>query len=285
MFIKLLKHEWKASRSTLSILALAALGMGLLATLDLRLFIAGIQNNTGTNPLYTMVQIAMLLLLAACFVGLVAYGIGTQLLLLYRFYKNKFTDEGYLTFTLPVKVTDIFWSSFVHMLIWLLISFAAILVVGFIFLLFGTATEGLVNLEFFDIIKRILTEMLDMTLWFEVFGTGQAIVIGILYVLILLLSPVYGLIIPMTCITIGAVLAKKHKILAAFGIYYGLNAVTGILGTVVGFVPNLLISAATQDVGALYITSLASSLLLTAALTVGGYFISIHLMKNKLNLP
>ncbi len=284
MFVKLLKHEWKATRSTLGILALALLGMGLLATLDLRFLIAGIQNNTGENPFLALLFVAMGMFLLVCFIGLCAYGIGTQFFLLYRFYKNKFTDQGYLTFTLPVTTKQIYWSSFVHMLIWSLISTVIIVLVGLIFILFGTATDGLINLDALDVIGEFFISLLELP-WELLFNSPEMIIAGIFYVLTLLIAPIYALVIPMACITIGAVLAKKHKILAAFGVYYALNAVVGIVSSVITMIPSIIIGFATQNEGTLYTVTMAISFLLSAGLTVAGYFMTLHLMKNKLNLP
>ena len=54
-----------------------------------------------------------------------------------RFYKNFFTDEGYLMFTLPVKTSDLILSKTLVAVIWRLISFLFI-----ILSVFGIASVG-----------------------------------------------------------------------------------------------------------------------------------------------
>ena len=74
-------------------------------------------------------------------------------------------------------------------------------------LLFGTATDGLINTD-------ILTELhfLAETMAELYRETGSPVLTW----LTTLISILFSTVIPMTCITIGAVLAKKHKLLTAF---------------------------------------------------------------------
>ncbi len=284
MLLKLFKHEWNATRKTMGLLTIAALGIGLLATVALRVLIAIVLEMSADKPLMGLAVAALALFLMACFLALCAYVLAVQLMLLFRFYKNKFTDEGYLTFTLPVSVKDIFWSSLLNMLLWQIISIAVLLVIGGVFISFGTATKGVINTELLQIFGEIFKILLDIP-WSQLFGTWQTVAIVVFYVLILLIAPFYSAIVPMTCITWGAVLAKKHKLLTAFGVYYGLNTALGIISSVLTMIPTVFISITYQDEGLLYASTLFISLLLTAGITLAGYFFTTHLMKNKLNLP
>ena len=51
-----------------------------------------------------------MLLVIACVMAIIASAVVTELLVFVRFYKNFFTDEGYLTFTLPVSRKDLLLS-------------------------------------------------------------------------------------------------------------------------------------------------------------------------------
>ncbi len=285
MFTKLLKHEWNASRKTMTILTLAMLGMGVLATISLRVLIASgrgmIENE---NPFMILLIMAMGVFMGACYLGALAYVIAVQFILLYRFYKNKFTDEGYLTFTLPVQVKDIFWSSFVNMLIWSVISVVTLVLVLLCVILFGTATDGLVNLDAFRAIGDLFSIFAQLPWDVLIKSPVSMVVLCIIYGLQLLVAPVFSLVLPMASITMGAVLAKKHKILAAFGIYYGISSITGTILSVVSSFPLVFFIGAETGEG-YYILSGLINLVATAAMTVGGYYISVYLMKHKLNLP
>ena len=285
MFSRLLKHEWRASSGLLGLLSLAALGIGVLATVVLRILVStsGALWWDTAEGLGVILVVALGMFLFFSVVALSVYAIAVQVILLYRFYKNKYTDEGYLTFTLPVKPTQIFWSSFLNMLIWLVISVLVVFGVVFLAVLFGTAEHGLINTDVFDAMKDLLElfRVIDWDLLLqEQYSIPYIIVLGLTF----LLTPFYALFMPMACITAGAVLAKKHKILASFGVYYGVNFVVGIITSVVSVVPTILMMSS-QDSEGLYLVSMAIQLVISLALTIGAYCFTIHTMKKKLNLP
>ena len=287
MFSRLLKHEWKANAGLLGILSLAIFGIGIAATVVLRILVnqEGRLDLFGADgfPLEVMATAAMGMFLFFSIIALSVYIIAVQFILLYRFYKNKFTDEGYLTFTLPVKTSEIFWSSFVNMLLWMLIAGAVVAVIVCMALLFGTAQEGLINTDIFGSLSEMAEIFSDLT-WADLFEEGQSVIYVVLMVLQLLITPFYALFIPMCCITMGAVLAKKHKILASFGMYYVVNFVVGIITSVATIVPSLfLLGNGSEDIFLLASTGI--EVFVTLALTLGAYFLTIHLMKHKLNLP
>lgn len=284
MFSRLLKHEWRANAGLLGLLSLAAGGIGVLATVVLRILVNSSETLLDTLGDWAVVVMSALgMFLFFSVVALSVYAIAVQVILMYRFYKNKYTDEGYLTFTLPVKTTHIFWSSFVNMLIWLAISLLVVVTVIFLAAFFGTARDGLVNWDILEGIKRIL-HILSLEDWKEIFRDTYTVPYLIIMAVTVLTAPFYALFVPMACITAGAVLAKKHKILASFGVYYALNFAVGIVTSVAAVVPSILMLG-NGDMGGYYVTSSAIQLAVTLALTVGSYFFTIHVMKKKLNLP
>lgn len=288
MFSKLLKYEWRANRGLLAILTLATFGIGILATAALRVLVNySEQWLEGEN---LIAQLSVISMVAILFVGVLAlciYAVAVQIILLYRFYKNKFTDEGYLTFTLPVKTTQIYWSSFLNMLIWLAISVLTVFVVIALTCLIGTATEGFINTNIITGLQDIF-KVLGMFDWSQIFVnvTPGYTVYGILYVIQILVTPFYGLMVPMACITTGAVLAKKHKILASFGIYYAVNFVFGILTSMASLLPSFFFMLGSSSDGGAYMATITGiQLFFTLGLAVGSYCLTIGLMKRKLNLP
>ena len=284
MFSKLLKHEWKANWRLLSILSLAAIGAAVVGTIALRVMVNYGDRLSESNSFLNLLLLPLGLLVFVSFLALVVYAAAVLFVLLFRFYKNKFTDEGYLTFTLPVTNHQIFLSSAVNMLIWSVISVVLVILLFVVMILIGTSTSGFINMELIRelrSLKFILPEMAEA--YSEILGDSY----GILTLISILISPVYNVVLAMTCITLGAVVAKKHKILAAIGIYYGANTVLGILSSAITTVPSLLFigndGLASSD---LYFTlTMVAQLLIYAAVIVGGYFLSTKLMKNKLNLP
>lgn len=287
MFSRLLKHEWKANAGLLGILSLAIFGIGIAATVVLRVLV----NHEGKLDLFgadasaleVLATAAMGMFLFFSIIALSVYVIAVMFILLYRFYKNKFTDEGYLTFTLPVKTSEIFWSSFVNMLLWLLIAGAVVAAIVCMAVLFGTGTDSLINTDMFQYVAEIFEAFREVT-WADIFNEGEHVIYAVLMGLQMLVTPFYALMIPMCCITMGAVLAKKHKILASFGMFYAVNFVVGIITSVATVVPSLFMLSSGNEQLYLLLSS-GIEVLITLTLTVSSYFLTIHLMKHKLNLP
>ncbi len=283
MFSRLMKYEWRANSRLFGILSLAVCGVGLAATLVLRLLVSGTPFPDEYDSVFGYLFVAaMCVFLFFCAIAVCVYVLAIQFLSLYRFHKNKFTDEGYLTFTLPVTATQIFWSSFLSMLLWLVISAVVAVAVVAVVILFGTARGELVNTELLrelsetiPFLIRDLQPLLTQELT-PVYLIAQGLSVAI--------TPFYALIIPMACITVGAMLAKKHKILAAFGIYYAVNFVFGIVSSLVNILPMLILMNG-DDSTVYYVVNAFLELGLKAALTVGAYFLTVHLMKHRLNLP
>ena len=136
-----------------------------------------------------------------------------------RLYCNFYTDEGYLTFTLPVPRRILLLSK---TLVTYLVTLATLVVcAGSLSLLAVTSGHG----------KRIFGAIGN---WFgklfDQFG-GIAALYIVEAVVLILLFVAYLQVLIQFAITVGAVLAKKHKILVAIGIYYVASNVLELLLT------------------------------------------------------
>lgn len=259
MFAKLLKHEMKATWASIGLLSIGALGIGVLGGCMLRYLVtaAGEQR-------YEAIEGVLSLMYVFVFFGLFAYAFGSEIFLGMQFYKRKFTDQGYLTFTLPAHSWQIFLSSMVNIMIWtLIIGLVTALSIGAMFALGIIGTPAAENLN----VSVLSLE--DAGFSFDFLSAA--------YVLAQFISSV---VIMMTCITIGSVLAKKHKILAAIGVYYVFSLVMGVASTqLLGSA--LYVSSAELDFTRVY--TIETVLLL--AVSMGGFLLSCWLMDHKLNLP
>lgn len=272
MFAKLLKYEWKATAGTLGVFSLAALGVGVMATVLLRI----IANFSSEIPPLLWLPIGTML--GGCVMAILAYCIGTEIFLVIRFYKNKFTDEGYLTFTLPVTTHQIVWSSLINFIGWSLITVAVSgLTVGMT-ILFGPVEEGFVNQDLWNGFGFLLES-------FGYFFTNEVeLTYGILAIVQALTGYVLSVVQIMTAITLGASIAKKHKVLASFGIYYGMNLVISIISSLFS-VFSILAEIGSDDIYAGLNITYGIQVVLNLALCAAGYLIMNHIMKRKLNLP
>lgn len=275
MFAKLLKHEFRATGKMLLLLSALALGMGAVGAGVLRFLIYGYGQTQAPEGVMVLLLISGTFLMVGICLSLFAYLIGVEIYLLVRFYRSRFTDEGYLTFTLPASSHQIFASSYVHFILsnlWAALVFCLSLL---ILVAFGTATEGLVNWAALKEMGNGFGELFRL-MWTMWSGTEW------LYVIYMVLSLFSGPMMMMCAITVGAVVAKKHKILAAVGVYYGAGMAIGAIQGV--FSGAALLVELTYS-GNFELMLVLPELILQAVMLVGGYFLSTYLMKHKLNLP
>lgn len=281
MFSKLLKYDWKANSKLLGLLSLCALGAGLLGGGVLRA-ITYLTENAKNEQMAGFAGISGLSTLMFFIVlSLIAYLFAVTFINVLRFYKSRFTDEGYLTFTLPVTAKQIYLSAFLNMLLWLVISALVLAVAVSSILLIGLPGES------WDIIKPIagifvtLDGVLD-----ELPGYRLYMVVSTLQSVI---NPIYVLVLLMTSVTIGAVIAKRHKIWASIGMYFGIQVAVGIVESILAAVPTLMLLFSGLNDGENYLYHLSTGevlgIVLQLGLCVGGFVLSTSLMKNKLNLP
>ena len=125
MLGKLLKQEWR------SLWKVETLILGILMALTL---LAGA---TFALPIWKSewvgIQISMMMVILLYYAGVIGASLGCVLYLGIRFYKSMYTDEGYLTHTLPVTSHQLLLSKILVMAAWNLISTLAILASMFVF--------------------------------------------------------------------------------------------------------------------------------------------------------
>ena len=102
---------------------------------------------------------------------------------------------------------------------------------------------------------------------------------AVLTVLDFLLGFASELMILMLSVTIGAIIAKKHKVLAAIGVYYGIGVGLSIVGSIA-----MMGTVFTKAEAAIPGTLLGLSALMGLLLFLGSYFLTHYLMDKKLNL-
>jgi len=131
MFSKVLKYDFRAIAKFFWILAISAIGTACVAGLFLNFSIKLLND----DEYYFIGTLALLL---AIFAIIAFFGsiITVLVLLLINFYKKLFSDEGYLTFTLPVSRKNILFSKTLNAFIWSLLSGAVLFVGLFIFFIF-----------------------------------------------------------------------------------------------------------------------------------------------------
>lgn len=261
MFAKLLKHEMKATAPTVGLLSLAAMGIGVVGGIMMRYLINRLEQHD-----FQEVDGVFVLMYVFVILALMAYAFGSEIFLSYSFYKRKFTDQGYLTFTLPAHSWQIFLSSMVNIMIWtVVIGLVTFLAIAGIFLIgiVGTPVAEEFSAQSFDPQE------------FEMIFDGFSFAL----VSYTVASFISSIVVMMTCITLGSILAKRHKILAAIGVYYAWSLILGMIST--QLMGSILFVSNELDFTRVYIIETAIQL----TVAMGGFLLSTWLMDRKLNLP
>ena len=281
MFSKLLKHEWKANAALLGLLSLCAIGAGLLGG-GVLWAIRALSEQANEQLQGSLTGISGLsTLLFFLILSIAAYAFAVLFINVMRFYKSRYTDEGYLTFTLPVTAKQIFLSSFVYMLLWQVISVVVVAIAMACMLLIGLPKEVLETIKPIASVLTGLDGILETLPGYRLYS--------VLLTVQVVFKPVYGIVLLMTSVTLGAVIAKKHKIWTAIGMYFGIQLAVGIVESILSAVPTLMLLFAGLMGGENYLYNLSVTaglgIALQVGLSIGFFFLSTNLMRKKLNLP
>ena len=219
------------------------------------------------------------------------YSIATVIFIGIRFYRNFYTDEGYLTFTLPVKRSTLFFSKVLSGTIFLVGTTLVVITSLILALLMVPSSMQDSTPVLFEVMEFLWS--LLRSIFESASDTVTMITMLTLSLLILFCLMLFEILALYFCITIGSVITKKLKVLAAIGCYYALNFAIGTISSIAQLFLMLLAGDIALVVMALSPTQLSLvvifllvcvlgfMMLLTSAL----YYASEKLIEKKLNLP
>ena len=275
MLRKLVKYDFNYYIKYWLIAAVTTVGLAVVCGLCFKTL--AIENDK-LNALKVLCLLAGVISAVAIF-GLLIF---TRILGVVRYYKNLFTDEGYLTFTLPAKSSELLSSK-------VLVNY-----------LFTAISSFVVIFDVFIVLSlAIPKELFDASNWrgiLEVFGEmfAEMKLFTPLYALQLLLFvvalPLLQIMVDYCAVTVAAALVRKYKVLVAIGIYYGVSVVTSYFSqfAAMSFASESVIKtieklSENQIMGMISIVFLAiTTLIVLVSLIL--YTLSLHLVNTKLNL-
>lgn len=164
--------------------------------------------------------------------------VATAIVIIWRFYRNTSSDEGYLLFTLPVKVDYIIISEFLCALIWgFLMSVFAVL--GIFLMIFNrNVDDNIINFSYFGNILSSLT------------ADG---IKAIFYLFLDILISTFQEIMSIYCAISLASLFNKHRLIFSATFYIGLLIVVNafailIMNIVEEIFPSGVYNAYSEDI-------------------------------------
>lgn len=268
MVKKLIKHEFMALSRMLVPMYIVLLGLSIITRI-----IAIFESD---HLIYEIVLVSAVIILPVAIVISLVYTVVSCII---RFYKNLFSKEGYLTFTLPVSVSS-------HLLTKLFTAVVATFATVTVAIICGCiATSG-----------DLLTEILRAGGYIFV-KAGEALGVNLgLFIAAAIVFEIVGtcagILLFYACMCIGQ-LAKRSRVLLALGVYFGYYYLIQILVTVgviclTAFEDSSAFIKLMDWIGNNPITSGHIFLLgyiVIYAISGGVYYLIAHtIMKKKLNL-
>lgn len=274
MFKKLLKYDYMATKRIGLPVLIAILVAGVLGSVNVFIMKALLQNIDG-NFLTACGMILSVLFFVLVFVVIAGGVTAIQVIILIDFYKNLGTDEGYLTFTLPVKTRDLIFSKTTNAGIWNIFSLLAVIVsVGMIIicavLAIGVSSEPTV----------------DTGVYYGI-GTGSVVISIILSIIFSVLYFINSQLLYFIAIFLGTVIAKKNKGIVAVGSVIVVNMIYGtvwsIVSSIFGLISGVFAIISSDPLATMNIMSLIF-IVLIGVVDVVFYRVLKNMMENKLNL-
>jgi hypothetical protein len=220
MLKKLLKYDFKSVFKYWWIAAVSATALSVLGGFCLKILVDSTAEETVFQP-PEVLTISSSLLLMLTVMAISAFSVISAILLFVRFYKNFFTDEAYLTFTLPVKRST-------HLNSKLILGFVTQLATGAVIIL-DAALIIVIGLADKIFKKEVWEEFILLAKEFfkEVDGYFWVFLLETLF--IMLIISIAGLLFIYACITFASMITKKAKLITAIGIYYGATSVVSFV--------------------------------------------------------
>ena len=278
MLKKLLKYDFKNQFKLavpLYILLAAASAISfVLAVVISALFNADTEASIMVSFGITSVLIFYFLMIFAI---IVAFSV-SSFIPVFHFYKHLFSDEGYLTLTLPIKMRDQLISKTIS---------------GFVVNLTSTVVGALsvivsIGISALYVIKNTIDETVFASikemLFYAFEGTSNAwSAMLVLYAVYFVVALFYGLMVMYMCVTLGAVVFKKLKIVGAIIFYFATSLVSGVIETGLGLIIGI-IAGISDNADLATNFSVISTTVVYAIIGVVVFFVNRHLFEKKLNL-
>ena len=285
MFGKCLKHEFRATRRQLVPLFIAMLAVGLLAGLLVAL--GGLLLSSDGGALYAIVNgLLPVLLIIGLFALMVAVEVVAFVMIIRRFYTSFFTDEGYLSFTLPVTATEHILSKFIVAAVWQIA--AGIVSLLAVALIVGGALLGYGVPEDFAEVMALFWEEFSLVFveFGSIFGVSDAClpVVVILLALIMIISVASSIFLLYFSISLGCMLAKKHRVIAGIVCYYVVSTAFSIISSVLQTIIQFVTLGDTSNFEPFMIATLIMSLVLVLVQLIVCYIGTKWVLTKKLNL-
>jgi len=270
MVKKLFKHEFIYYFRTFALFLPIVLVIGIMARV-FRFF-----ENFDSVLVDIVIFSSASMLVVACFALLML----SVVVAVVRFYKNMYSAEGYLTFTLPVNNAQHIFVKLLTAICCQAICLLTVILAAII------AISGEPLKDFLLMLTAGISE------FYEDIGAVSFIAFVFDIIVIALLSVAGNMLLYYACITVGQT-AKKNRILMAVGAYFIYYVATQVISTVIVMIFTVLGMSGVFDGIVMWLDdhmtltmhlSMGISIVIYAAMAVAFWFVTQSIMTKKLNL-
>lgn len=288
MLGKLLKHEWKC---TWKVGCMMLLGLVLVSFFGWFSFQAPMWKSMANDTYYDGISMWDLFSIGTLFmyiIMLIGLNYGIIIYMGVRFYKTMYTDEGYLTHTLPVSKHQILVSKILNSGLWYVLMELGVILSVFVlvFSMIGAFIPD--GYSWADLWREIEPEMDYVNEMFrEVFGMSVNGYFGMTLV-VSLITPFCTIIVLFGAISMGQ-LFTKHRVLMAILSYVGIMIVASIISSMVQSAfsaSQMMMNYATGNAlaGGYMNMTMWVSTIFSVVEAVILYFVSYYVTSKKLNM-
>lgn len=272
MFGKLMKYEMRYLIRIFAPMWVIVLALCTFSRLTIRPDLDGMMYMEGIQALLPVLAI-MLAVTAIITMMIVA-----TVVLLQRFYKGMYGDEGYLMFTLPVTTGSLIHSKALSAVVMMVVS-ALVTWIGVLIMVSYPQIWGELDMNW--------SEMFQMVLEMNGLSGLEPVALAFWVVIAGVMSMVQGIYLIYFAISIGQ-LWKKHPVMGAIGAYYVLSLVAsfsigGLGNTKLENIMNHFVTA-DLEYGALLAIILIAATLYCLLWTVISFFGTKLILDRKLNI-
>ncbi len=284
MLKKLIKHEWKSVSKVNYILLGVSVLICVLGWLSFKAPMWEAAFSSVADYDFSAVDLLGILALITYFLALVVVSYAELIYLGVHFYRSMYTDQGYLTHTLPATPNQIFFSKVLVSSIWYVI-FSLMMVLSVVIL--GASLITTMNAAMGENVLAYV----DFSEVFSVLGDELGFHVGgfiTVLILTVIISPFTSIIIMFGSFTMGQ-LAKNSKGVMGFLWYIGINfgiAIILYIGEMFAMVGSIteLESNPYAMMDSLYTGTYLTMLIVNIVAAAVLYILSIWINKKKINL-
>lgn len=287
MLGKLLKHEWKCTWRVGGMMLLGLVLVSLFGWISFQAPMWQSMANDSNYSGFSMWDLFSVGTLIMYIIMLIGLNYGIIIYMGVRFYKTMYTDEGYLTHTLPVSKHQILISKILNSGLWYVLMELGVILSVFVLVFSMVGALLPEGYSWADVWRELESEKYFLNEMFrEIFGMTVNGYFGMLLV-ISLISPFCSMIILFGAISLGQ-LFTKHRVLMAIVSYVGIMIVVSIISSMIqsAFSVNLMMNYSSDNAlaGGYMNITMWTSTILSVAEAVALYFVSYYVTSKKLNL-